>query len=113
MLSEPGAHALIGLPALLIALSALAALWRDSTPEGRLAVGMTRLVVLLAALLAAAAAVQGSQATFTASATNAGASFATASKFPPTVTLTAPADGSLTNDPTPLMSGTATTRPAT
>ena len=25
----------IGLPALLIALSALASLWRDSTPEGR------------------------------------------------------------------------------
>ena len=25
----------IGLPALLIALSALAGLWRDSTPEGR------------------------------------------------------------------------------
>ena len=44
---------------------------------------MTRLVVLLAALLAAAAAVQGSQATFTASATNAGTSFVTASKFAP------------------------------
>ena len=68
---------------------------------------MTRLVVLLAALLAAAAAVQGSQATFTASATNAAASFATATKFPPTVTLTAPADGSATNDTTPLISGTA------
>ena len=68
---------------------------------------MTRLVVLLAALLAAAAAVQGSQATFTASATNAGASFATATKFPPTVTLTAPANGSYTNDTTPLITGTA------
>ena len=51
---------------------------------------MTRLVVLLAALLAAAAAVQGSQATFTASKTNSGSSFATASNFPPAVTLTAP-----------------------
>ena len=68
---------------------------------------MTRLVVLLAALLAAAAAVQGSQATFTASAKNAGASFATATKFPPTVTVTAPANGSATNDTTPTLSGTA------
>jgi Bacterial Ig-like domain len=68
---------------------------------------MTRLVVLLAALLAAAAAVQGSQATFTASKTNSGSSFVTAAKFPPTVTLTAPADGSFTNDTTPLISGTA------
>jgi hypothetical protein len=68
---------------------------------------MTRLVVLLAALLAAAAAVQGSQATFTASAKNAGASFATATKFAPTVTLTAPANGAYTNDTTPLVTGTA------
>jgi Bacterial Ig-like domain len=68
---------------------------------------MTRLVVLLAALLAATAAVQGSQATFTASATNSGASFATATKFPPTVTVTAPANGSATNDTTPTLSGTA------
>ena len=68
---------------------------------------MTRLVVLLAALLAAAAAVQGSQATFTASATNAGASFATASNFQPAVTLTAPANGSATNDTTPTLTGTA------
>ena len=68
---------------------------------------MTRLVVLVAALLAAAAAVQGSQATFTASATNAGASFATAAKFAPTVTLTAPANGSFTNDTTPTLTGTA------
>jgi chitinase len=58
---------------------------------------MTRIVVLLAALLAAAAAVQGSQATFTV----------TASKFPPTVTLTAPADGSATSDTTPFFTGTA------
>ena len=68
---------------------------------------MTRLVVLLAALLAAAAAVQGSQATFTASKTNSSNSFVTAAKFPPTVTLTAPANGSFTNDTTPLITGTA------
>jgi hypothetical protein len=68
---------------------------------------MTRLVVLLAALLAAAAAVQASQATFTASKTNPGSSFVTATKFPPTVTLTAPANGSFTNDTTPLITGTA------
>jgi Big-like domain-containing protein len=68
---------------------------------------MTRLVVLLAALLAAAAAVQGSQATFTASKTNSSSSFVTAAKFPPTVTLTAPANGSFTNDTTPLITGTA------
>ena len=68
---------------------------------------MTRLVVLLAALLAAAAAVQSSQATFTASKTNSASSFVTASKFPPTVTLTAPANGSFTNDTTPLITGTA------
>ncbi len=68
---------------------------------------MKRLVVLLAALLAAVAAVQGSQATFTASATNAGSSFATAPKFAPAVTITAPADGSRTNDTTPTLTGTA------
>lgn len=68
---------------------------------------MTRLVVLLAALLAAAAGVQGSQATFTASVKNSGASFATAAKFAPTVTLTAPANGSATNNTTPLISGIA------
>ena len=68
---------------------------------------MTRLVVLLAALLAAAAAVQGSQATFTASKINSSNSFVTAAKFPPTVTLTAPANGSFTNDTTPLITGTA------
>lgn len=70
---------------------------------------MTRIVVLLAAVLAAAAAVQGSQATFTASATNATSSFVTATKFPPTVALTTPADGSFTKDTTPLISGTADT----
>ena len=74
---------------------------------------MTRIVVLLAAVLAAAAAVQGSQATFTASKTNSGSSFVTASKFPPTVTLTTPADGSATNDTTPLSAAPPTTRPAT
>jgi Big-like domain-containing protein len=68
---------------------------------------MTRIVVLLAALLAAAAAVQGSQATFTASKTNSGSSFVTAAKFPPTVTVTAPANGAATNDTTPTLSGTA------
>jgi len=67
---------------------------------------MTRLVVLLAALLAAAAAVQGSQATFTASATNPGASFATASNFQPAVTLTTPAAGATTNG-LPTLSGAA------
>jgi hypothetical protein len=67
---------------------------------------MTRLVVLLAALLAAAAAVQGSQATFTASATNPGASFATASNFPPAVTLTTPAAGATTTA-RPTLSGAA------
>jgi chitinase len=70
---------------------------------------MTRIVVLLAALLVAAAAVQGSQATFTASRANSGNSFATASKFPPTITLTTPADGSATNDTTPAFVGTADT----
>jgi uncharacterized protein YbjT (DUF2867 family) len=55
--------------------------------------------------VAAAAAVQGSQATFTASKTNSASSFVTASKFPPTVTLTAPANGSATNDATPTLSG--------
>jgi hypothetical protein len=68
---------------------------------------MTRIVVSLAALLAAVAAVHGSQATFTASATNAASSFATAAKFAPAVTLTTPADGSRTNDTTPTLSGTA------
>ena len=97
----------IGLPALLIALE------RPGRPVARLrpgrasAVGMIRVLVLLAALLAAAAAVQGSQATFTASKTNPGSSFVTAAKFPPTVTLTAPANGSATNDTTPTLSGAA------
>jgi hypothetical protein len=68
---------------------------------------MTRIVVLLAAVLAAAAAVQGSQATFTASATNSGTSFVTATKFPPTVSLTTPADNSATNDTTPSFVGVA------
>jgi hypothetical protein len=67
---------------------------------------MTRIVVLLAALLAAAAAVQGSQATFTASRTNATSSFASAAHFAPHVTITAPTAGSTTG-PTPTLSGTA------
>lgn len=67
---------------------------------------MRKIVVLLAAVLAAAAAVQGSQATFTATATN-GSSLGTATKFPPIVTLTAPANGAATNDTTPTLSGAA------
>jgi chitinase len=67
---------------------------------------MTRIVVLLAAILAAAAAVQGSQATFTASATNAGSSFATNANFPPVLTLTAPTSGATTNG-LPTLSGAA------
>jgi hypothetical protein len=67
---------------------------------------MRKIVVLLAAVLAAAAAVQGSQATFTATATN-GSSVATATKFPPVVTLTAPANGAYVNTTTPTLSGAA------
>jgi chitinase len=67
---------------------------------------MSRVLALLAALLAAASAVQGSEATFTASAKNA-ASFTTAAKFAPVVSLTTPADGSATNDTTPTLSGAA------
>jgi hypothetical protein len=69
---------------------------------------MTRIVVLLVALLAAAAAVQGSQATFTASKTNSGTSFVTASNFPPAVTLTAPAAAATTSG-LPTVSGAAGT----
>jgi Bacterial Ig-like domain len=68
---------------------------------------MIKLLALLAALLAATAAVQGSRATFTASANNGGSSFATAVKFAPVVTVTAPADGSVTNTTTPTLTGTA------
>ena len=68
---------------------------------------MIRVLALLAAVLAAAFAVQGSSATFTATASNPGASFATAAKFAPAVTLTAPANGSATNDTTPTLSGAA------
>jgi hypothetical protein len=68
---------------------------------------MIRALALLAAALAAAAAVQGSDAAFTASASNAGSSFTTAAKFAPAVTLIAPADGSATNDTTPTLSGAA------
>ncbi len=69
---------------------------------------MKRVLVLFAALMAAVAAVQGSQAVFTASATNAGSSFATAADWDaPAVTLTTPADGSATNDTTPTLSGAA------
>jgi hypothetical protein len=70
--------------------------------------GVKRALVLFAALMAAVAAVQGSQAAFTASATNAGSSFATAADWDaPAVTLTTPADGSATNDTTPTLSGAA------
>ena len=67
---------------------------------------MIRVLALLAAVLAAAAAVQGSHATFTASRTNASSTFASASHFPPPVTLTAPTAGSTTG-PTPTLSGGA------
>jgi hypothetical protein len=61
----------------------------------------------LACALAAIAGVEGSTATFTASATNA-ASFATAADWvAPVVTLVSPADGALTNDGTPDLSGAA------
>ena len=68
---------------------------------------MIKLLALLAAVLAAAAAVQGTGASFTASSTNNGSSFATAAKFAPSVAVTAPADGSATNDTTPTITGTA------
>lgn len=67
---------------------------------------MIRVLALLAAVLAAAAAVQGSHATFTASRTNASSTFAAASHFPPPVTLTAPTAGATTG-PTPTLSGGA------
>jgi hypothetical protein len=69
---------------------------------------VTRLLLVLAMLLAAVAAVQGSQATFSGSAHNSGGAFATASDWvAPVLTLTAPADGSRTNDTTPTLSGAA------
>jgi Bacterial Ig-like domain len=70
---------------------------------------MIKLLALLAAVLAAAAAVQGTGASFTASSANNGSSFATAAKFAPAVAVTAPADGSATNDTTPTITGTAGT----
>jgi hypothetical protein len=69
---------------------------------------MIRLVVLLAVVLVAVVAVQGSQATFTASAQNDASAFATAADWvAPAVTLTAPANGGATNDTTPTLSGAA------
>jgi hypothetical protein len=69
-----------------------------------------RALVLFAALLAAVAAVHGSRATFTASAQNAGSSFATAADYDaPAVTLTSPANGAFTNDTTPSLGGAAGT----
>lgn len=67
---------------------------------------MIRVLALLAAILAAAFAVQGSEAMFTASKTNAGASFTTTANFPPALTLTAPAAGAVTNG-LPTLSGAA------
>ena len=64
-------------------------------------------LLALACVLAAGACVEGSTATFTASATNA-ASFATAADWvAPAPTLAVPADGALTNDGTPDLSGAA------
>jgi chitinase len=67
---------------------------------------MIRILALLAAVLAAAAAVQGSQAAFTATKTNAGSAFTTVANFAPAVTLTTPAAGATTNG-TPTLSGAA------
>jgi chitinase len=64
-------------------------------------------IVALTCALGASACVELSSATFTASATNA-ASFATAADWvAPAPTLAVPADGALTNDGTPDLSGTA------
>jgi hypothetical protein len=61
----------------------------------------------LACALVAIGCVKSSNATFTASATNA-ASFTTAADWvAPVVTLVSPADGALTNDGTPALSGAA------
>jgi hypothetical protein len=69
---------------------------------------MIRALALLAVVLAAVAAVQGSQATFTGSAQNSGGSFATASDWvAPTVTLTTPSAGASTTDNTPTLAGAA------
>jgi chitinase len=63
----------------------------------------------LGCMLLAVAGVEGSTATFTAGTTNA-ASFATVADWvAPVVTLAGPADGALTNDATPTLSGTAGT----
>jgi chitinase len=67
---------------------------------------MIRVLALLAAVVAAIAAVQGSDAAFTASASNAGSSFTTVANFAPAVTLTTPAAGATTNG-TPTLSGAA------
>jgi hypothetical protein len=71
---------------------------------------MIRLLAALAALLAAAHAVQGTQATFTGTASNGATAFSTASDWvAPAVTLTAPAQGAHTNTATPTLSGAAGT----
>lgn len=64
-------------------------------------------LIALGCVLAAVACVEGSRATFTAGAINA-ASFATAGDWiAPVVTLVSPAEGALTNDGTPSLSGAA------
>jgi Bacterial Ig-like domain len=70
--------------------------------------GVKRALVLLAVVLTAVAAVQGSQATFTASAQNAASTFTTATDYiAPAVTLTTPAAGATINSTTPTLSGAA------
>jgi hypothetical protein len=65
-------------------------------------------VTAVLALLAAGSGVHGSRAAFTAQSRNPSTTFATASDWvAPTVTITAPADGSFTNDTTPTFSGAA------
>jgi hypothetical protein len=67
-------------------------------------------VACLAALVAASSGVRASSAAFTAKAGNPANTFATAADWVgPAVTITAPADGSSTNDRTPTMRGAAGT----
>ena len=65
-------------------------------------------LVALAAALAAGSGVQPSSAAFTAASANASNTFSTAADWvAPTVTITAPADASLSANATPTLSGTA------
>jgi hypothetical protein len=67
-------------------------------------------VIALAALAAAGSGVHPSRAAFTAQGKNPANTFTTASDWiPPAVTLTAPTDGSYTDDTTPTFSGAAGT----